>query len=304
MHYHSAQIAFTPDISKEQHINRYSHQAMATIFEIYINTAKPDYAEQAAQAAFMEIDRLEAELSRFIENSDISKINALGLNESAIVGPDVLNCLKMCADLFTATGGLFDITAGNLYDTWKYAGKTLAHKSETKQALFPWLYLDYKTFTVKKVNESVSIDLGGFGKGYALDIIRNILSEWDVKSFLINGGMSTVLAEGNDGWVVSLSHPVNQKIIREIKLQGRVLSGSGLNKGKHIINPLSGEPVGDKIAAWSLAGEAAISDALSTAFMIMPENKIVQFCDENKDVAALIIENHEPYEVRLIGHWD
>ena len=57
--------------------HRFSHQAMATTFEVFIVHGDARYAEQAAWAAFDELDRLEAELSRFIENSDISRINNL-----------------------------------------------------------------------------------------------------------------------------------------------------------------------------------------------------------------------------------
>ncbi len=60
---------------ENKNIHRFSHQAMATIFEIIIVLDDKDYGEQAAAAVFTEIDRLEDELSRFNPNSDISKIN-------------------------------------------------------------------------------------------------------------------------------------------------------------------------------------------------------------------------------------
>ncbi|MFN2127495.1 MAG: hypothetical protein ACK2TU_06515, partial [Anaerolineales bacterium] len=55
-------------------IHRFSTKAMATIFDIYIAHPDKKYARQAANAAFSELDRLEEELSRFIENSEISRI--------------------------------------------------------------------------------------------------------------------------------------------------------------------------------------------------------------------------------------
>ncbi|MCB0283342.1 MAG: FAD:protein FMN transferase [Calditrichaeota bacterium] len=298
----SDQIILSPNSSSLQNIQKFSHKAMATIFEIYINSDRYDYYAQAAQAAFIEIDRLETELSRFIENSDVSRINALKLNESAIVGPDVLNCLKMCADLYKNTEGLFDITAGSLYDSWKYSSNHQSGNNSNK-SLFPWLYIDSESFTVKKVNENISIDLGGFGKGYALEIVKDILYEWGTKSFMLNGGMSTVLASEDHDWCISLSHPVSGKIIHEINLKGNALSGSGINKGQHIINPVSGEPVNDKIAAWAIAKNAAVSDALSTAFMLMPEDKIEEFCDKNEETGALIIENNELFTFKFFGEW-
>ena len=58
-------------------LHRFSHKAMATIYEIFIVHEDANYAQQAAYEAFFELDKLEQELSRFIENSDISRINNL-----------------------------------------------------------------------------------------------------------------------------------------------------------------------------------------------------------------------------------
>ena len=67
-------------------IHRFSHEAMATTFEIFIQCEDAHYAQQAAHAAFRELDKLEQELSRFIENSDISRINNLSANQSLRIG--------------------------------------------------------------------------------------------------------------------------------------------------------------------------------------------------------------------------
>jgi len=63
-------------------IHHYGHKAMATTFGIFIAHEDAQYAKQAAWEAFQELDRLEAELSRFIENSDVSRINNLPANHS------------------------------------------------------------------------------------------------------------------------------------------------------------------------------------------------------------------------------
>ena len=55
----------------------FQHEAMATYFEITIAGQERDYARQAAEAAFRELDRLENTLSRYIESSDIARANHL-----------------------------------------------------------------------------------------------------------------------------------------------------------------------------------------------------------------------------------
>ena len=96
--------------------HRFAHQAMATIFEIIIEHKDSRYARQAAFAAFDELDQLEAELSRFIENSDISRINNLPAKKSLRLGLPAFECLHLCSHIYTETNGAFDITIGSLYN--------------------------------------------------------------------------------------------------------------------------------------------------------------------------------------------
>ena len=73
----SSGLNFVPSGHKANRIHRFDHRAMATGFEIFIVNKDKTYAEQAAHAAFSELDKLEQELSRFVENSEISRINRL-----------------------------------------------------------------------------------------------------------------------------------------------------------------------------------------------------------------------------------
>ena len=65
----------TSDWAAVADVHRFAHQAMATTFEAIIQYEDKSYARQAAQAAFDEVDRLERDLSRFLENSDVARIN-------------------------------------------------------------------------------------------------------------------------------------------------------------------------------------------------------------------------------------
>ena len=93
--------------------HRFSHEAMATLFEIVCAGGDRAYARQAAQAAFDLIDRLERELSRFIENSDISRINALPAGEACAVCPWTMECLQIARQAWVETGGAFDVSIGS-----------------------------------------------------------------------------------------------------------------------------------------------------------------------------------------------
>ncbi|MFQ5628234.1 MAG: FAD:protein FMN transferase, partial [bacterium] len=105
-----AAISVLPENPLYKDCHHFSHHAMATVFEIYIAAEDAKYAGQAALAAFNELDLLEQELSRFIESSDISRINSLLPGQSTRVGPNAFECLQICQELYTKTGGGFDIT--------------------------------------------------------------------------------------------------------------------------------------------------------------------------------------------------
>src|SRR5512138_1594983 len=96
----------------------FSHEAMASIFSMTLVHPDGRYAHQAALAAFAEIDRLERELSRFIENSDIARINHARVGWPVTLGLDSYACLQQARQAWEDTGGAFDVTIGALYRCW------------------------------------------------------------------------------------------------------------------------------------------------------------------------------------------
>ena len=86
---------------------------MTTVFEVLCAHDDGGYARQAAQAGFELVDRLERELSRFLANSDISRINALGPGQAARVSPWTMECLEIAWRMHALTGGAFDISIGS-----------------------------------------------------------------------------------------------------------------------------------------------------------------------------------------------
>ena len=285
-------------------MQRFSHEAMATTFEVIILHEDARYAQQAARAAFDELDRLEQELSRFIENSDISRINNLAPKGSLRVGLDAFECLQISTRIYDETNGAFDITIGTLLDCWLNEDKTM--RTPSKEQLnfarertgIHFLELDEAEHTVQVPSNPVQIDLGGIGKGYAVDRMAELLRDWSIDTAVIHGGYSSVLAldapSKTKGWPLTLSSPVNRKqTLAGLHLQGRALSGSGLQQGRHIIDPRTARPVEGRCAAWACAADAATADALSTAFMVMSPDEVRQYCSRHQDVLAMLILHDE-----------
>ncbi len=294
-------------------MKRFSHEAMATTFEVIIVHEDERYARQAAVAAFDEVDRLERELSRFIENSDIARINSAGANQPLQLGLDTFECLKIAVRIYAETNGAFDITIGALLKCWRNDDGT-PRKPSPKEIDLARLHtgtnllqLDEAEHTVKLSASPMQIDLGGIGKGYAVDRVAELLREWSIDVALISGGYSSVLAldapPGKKGWPLTLTNPAGRKeILARPYLQKGALSGSGVQKGGHIIDcrfpiaecrfqnrkPKTGNRKCFR-AAWSSAPDAATADALSTAFMIMGLDEIKRYCSLYPNTLAMVI---------------
>ena len=272
-------------------VRRFSYEAMATTFEIFICHGEADYARQGANAAFDELKNLEAQLSRFVENSDISRINNLTVGQAAHIAPEVFECLEISADIYAQTNGTFDVTVG----------------SSSAKTGMELIKLDQEQYTVEVLADGLKIDLGGIGKGYAVDRMARLLKRWSIDVALINAGCSTVLAlnepQETKGWPVTLSHPNDRKqILSRVNLKNRAISGSGLEYGPHIIDPRTGQPITDKISAWACAATAARADAISTAFMVMSLDEVKDYCLKHLETSALIVEAGRGKVVRF-GQW-
>jgi len=141
----------------------------------------------------------------------------------------------------------------------------------------------------------VEVDLGGIGKGFALERIAEILDDWDVSSALVHGGTSTALAIGSTGegtgWPVGVGGEWGRAVgLERILLREGALSGSGMEvKGRHVFDPRSGRPAESHLAAWVCCPSAAVADALSTAFLVMSTDAVEAFCASRPDVSALVV---------------
>lgn len=271
----AAPISIDDTRQPSQGLQRFAHDAMACTFGVCIATDDAKYARQAAEAAFDEIDRLEQILSRFIPTSEVAEINALRPGESARVGVETIECLQLAARLHAETSGVFNI----------------AFRGASRGS--PPLVLDPTTRAVGPLVAGVELDLGGLGKGYAVDRVVSLLGEWGISSAAIHSGQSTVFVLGSPGWRLGLRHPADvSQTIATLTLGDRALSGSGQHlHGRHIVDPRTGRAATAGRAAWAIADSAAEADALSTAFMIMSEAEIAGFCGRRKDVTAILVPN-------------
>ena len=276
---------------------RFSHFAMGTTFEVIIAGFDDIYAGQASQAAFAEIDRIENLFNRFNPSSEVGQINLLKAGKKLKIGIELFECLKIAALVQKETGGAFDINVASLV---KYKRKSREFPVEL--SFLP------AGFTAKISDRlpgqkpyGIEFDLGGIGKGYALEKALEICSDWGIKRVLLHGGTSTALAvgdapsenEGNTGWPVGIGGDWDcPKSPERFFLKNRALSGSGTEvKGGHIIDPKTWQPAKGHKAVWVSHTSPAWADALSTAFMVMTTEQVEEYCNQNPAVWALVVKD-------------
>jgi thiamine biosynthesis lipoprotein len=249
-----------------------AREAMGTVFAVTATHAEPAYAKQALRAALEELGWLEDRLSRFRPASDIGRLNRLPPGQSLTVAPETLACLQTALDVEEATRGAFGIA----YASPPSAGPRIA--------------LDPATSSVRVLTAGTRLDLGAIGKGFALDRMAAILADWDLDGIMLWASTSTVLARersphapGPPVWI----GPESAR--RSVSLPGAAMSASGTAvQGFHIIDPRTRQPATHRTRCWAKAPTAAEADALSTAFMVMTDAGIADYCRRRPDVSAYL----------------
>ena len=252
---------------------------MATTFEFKVRHENAGYAAQALQAAFQQVDRLERLLSRFVEGSDIWRINTAEAGAIVPISEECHACLALAFDLHERTGGAFDVTVGSAMDRIREKRGALLSSEEVENALERRVAvtLDAQHLRIAVSAPGAGLDLGAIGKGFALDRSREFLREWGIENGLLSAGGSSVLAFGRgsateNGWPARLR---GDGPPMRFDLVDAALGASGLGEqGRHIVDPRHGGQTYRHSRVWAKACSAAVADALSTAWMTMTKEEI------------------------------
>jgi thiamine biosynthesis lipoprotein len=275
---------------------RLAAMAMATRFELVVRGEEdPVWLRAAGEEALAEIHRLHDRLSFYSPTSDVARINRLAFREPVVVSIELFRLLSACRRLHTATLGAFDVTVGPLMRSWGFVSGKGAEPSETDlQAALSrvgtkHLRLDERDRTVRFDVEGAEIDLGGVGKGFAIDEAVRVLEDVGVKHAFLHGGTSSIRAMGDspDGphWTVAISAAAAETAdaAHEDVIAVPIMANSALGvsdvRGKgfrtdagfvgHVLDPRTGRPVRSVGLAAVEAGSAMEADALATALLIL-----------------------------------
>ncbi len=270
---------------------------MATRFELHVVHHHAGEAAQAAAAVWVDLDRLEMEISRYVPYSDISRVNGSPAGRVVQVQEAAMDIISFGKAVWEQTNGAFDLTIGPLAEVLVWPNGFPRDPTPEEWAAararcgYQQLTVNEEEFSITPEVDDMLLDPGAIGKGYALDQAANLLREdWGMSDFLLNAGTSTLLGVGSmpegQGWSVTAGSP------EPFWLQNEALSGTGFEvKGSHVIDPRTAKRVDiSRVIRWAVAPTATLADALSTAFMVMNRKEIAQFLKAYPTVRAIFFE--------------
>lgn len=262
----------------------FAHEAMNTTFSLRLRGLDHPVAESMVTECIHELDRIEGKLSRFIDASDVSRINRLAAGETLYVTETTHQCLLAALDAYVKTGGLFDITLGSRIDHRKSGNSAPMTEVIGRLIIHP----DVAAVTCEEPGRK--IDLGGIGKGFALDRLREILIDWGAEDFLLAAGASSLLAHGPTAWPVELAGDSGSV---RLPLCNASLSASGTRiQGSHIVHPAGDEAMPSQPCdrVWVTAPTATLAEVWSTALMLLPVEEITGVIGEESGVSSVHVE--------------
>lgn len=254
-----------------------------------------------------ELERIDAKLSYYRKDSDISRINRTGYKTPFYTAPETFNLIKRCIGYSDLTEGAFDITIAPAVKKWGFFNREwdIPTKNERlnliKHIGYRNIKLDDKKRTILFNLKDMSIDLGGVGKGYTVDRIKKLLEDNGIKSALINLGGNIYCIGSNNGnpWKIGIRDPRDKnKTIFTVKLADMAISTSGdyekffFVKGErycHIIDPRTALPVKGVVAVTIIAPQAELADALSTGVFVMGPIQGLKLIETLPGIECLII---------------
>lgn len=218
-----------------------------------------------------ELERLNKMLNRFDPTSEVAQLNALMPRTPLQISEELYEILRLCQHYYEKTFHLFDITLNDF---------SLVTLHNDRKVSFS--------------TSGLTLDFGGFAKGYALKRIRETLLQGDIQHAFVDFGNSSILGIGHhpygDCWKVSFQNPYDQRTLNEFNLKNTTLSTSGntFQHTKHIMNPLNGIYNEERKASTIVSADPLDAEILSTVWMIADEEQQKQIMKNFKNTQGTI----------------
>lgn len=267
---------------------------MGTVFTLKCECREEKLANEASDAAFSEIARIESVMSLYDKTSELSKLNRTGQSNNS----ELIDIIKKAVEVSELTEGAFDITVGSLLEDYDFDNKKFPNKKtlKTKFPLVNYKNIKFDSIGVK-IPKGVKLDLGGIAKGYAADRAIEVLSSYGIKNGLVNAG-GDVRVMGKKEWIIGLKHPRKEEILGTFRLKNMSVATSGdyeryfVKDGvryHHIINPKTGSSAIGCISVTVVSKKAIDADAYATGIFVLGEKKGMKLLERLDGVEGIII---------------
>lgn len=300
---------------------------MGTRLTITVEGAVPD---GAFEAAFDEVARLEGIFSNWIPTSEVSRLNARASEAEVQCSPDLFAAIRAALDWAAATGGAFDPTVEPLVaafglraDDGRWPGRDAPAGENRRQAEamarggaeaaedahgldglpVGWrhVHLERRSRNVRFDRPGVGVDLGGIGKGIALDAAARVLASRGVRRALLDfGGQLLAVGRpaGAPGWTVGIADPADRdRAVAVLTIADLSIATSGNGERAvrgpdgpvgHILDPGTRRAASFGGSVTVAARDATSTDALSTALFVMGPERGAAWA-EHRGIAVLYL---------------
>ena len=268
----------------------------------------------AAREVFSDIDRV---LSNYKEDSEISRLNRASGKEALELSRQCRQALELSLKYARMTSGAFDPTVLPLCRLWGFSGGARPSKIPDKSSIDAALrlvgtsHLSLSDGKAKLEIAGMGLDLGGIGKGYAVDAAFQKVSELGAKDFLMNLGGNIRcrgLAEGTRPWIVGVRNPfAADDLVGTLELAGDVAVATSGNyeqfvllegeRYTHIIDPRTGYPVKGMAGVTIVSATAVEADALSTALFVLGPQEGSKVLASFPQSHALFVPDGKPVQI-------
>jgi len=285
---------------------------MGNRFEITVVADDEIWAGQMIDAAVSEIQRIEALLTTFNNNSDTNRINVQAGIAPVPVSREVWQLVQRSLRISSLTQGAFDITYGSVDKRLWNFDKTMKALPDAAVAKKMVRLINYRNVVVNEQEGTVflkekgmRIGFGGIGKGYAAEKAREMLQQMGVKSGIVNAsGDLTAWGLQPDGkpWTVGIAHPDMAGLpFSYLNISDMAIATSGNyekyivvngKKYSHTIDPRTGLPVTGIKSVSIICANAEMADAMATPVTIMGIEAGLFMINQLKGIGCIIIDDN------------
>lgn len=284
-------------------------------------SAEGDRGENALAAAEAEARRIDRLLNRFSPDSALSRLNrTYRPNVPYAVDRELWDILAVCERFRSLTGGAFHMAAGSISDLWDFGGTSPRRpspeqlKEETDRVARCHIAMEPESRTITFSEAGIRLDLGGSGKGYAVERAAALLQDSGAPSGYVNfGGNLFAWGDcpdgGHAGWITGIQHPQKPRghSICRVTLQNTSISTSaGYDRffqedgqvWHHILDPCRGLPVQTDIASATVLCHSAMeADILSTSCFLLGRKGARELLDKLPGTGAIFVLRDNQVEV-------